>query len=330
MDKIDFVILWVDGNDKDWLKEKNIYTQSNNLANSINRYRDWDNLKYWFRGVEKFAPWVNNIYFITYGHLPSWLNYNHDKIKIIKHKDYIPDKYLPTYNSNVIELNLNRIDSLSEKFVLFNDDMFIIRNVEKEDFFKNDLPCDECVHNLIIPNGNDDVFNSTLFNNIRIVNKNFNKRKVIKQNFNKIFNIKYGLGNIRTLLLLPWKDHTGFFNPHLPQSFLKSSYNELWEKEKNILEKTSSNRFRSNNDVTQYLVRYIQLSKGKFIPRHNRIGKYFEITNENTNIKEHILKQKTKLICINDSDPSIKFEDAKVEINEVFNKILPEKCSFEI
>lgn len=35
------------------------------------RYRDWDNLQYWFRGVEKFAPWVRKIHFVTWGHLRS-------------------------------------------------------------------------------------------------------------------------------------------------------------------------------------------------------------------------------------------------------------------
>ena len=56
---IDFVIIWVDGNDKQWQAEKAKYdgkTVTN--ANSEVRFRDWDNLQYWFRGVEKFAPWV--------------------------------------------------------------------------------------------------------------------------------------------------------------------------------------------------------------------------------------------------------------------------------
>ena len=35
---IDFVVTWVDGNDP------NV------------RFRDWDNMQYWFRAVEKFAP----------------------------------------------------------------------------------------------------------------------------------------------------------------------------------------------------------------------------------------------------------------------------------
>ena len=58
-EKIDFVMLWVNEKDPEWQKEKNKYEQKElneheNVDNSKIRYRDWENLKYWFRGVEKF------------------------------------------------------------------------------------------------------------------------------------------------------------------------------------------------------------------------------------------------------------------------------------
>ena len=58
--KVDFVILWVDGNDTVWKKEKELYIPKldNEDNNSVNRYRDWENLKYWFRTIEKNAKWV--------------------------------------------------------------------------------------------------------------------------------------------------------------------------------------------------------------------------------------------------------------------------------
>ncbi|WP_331836427.1 hypothetical protein [Erysipelothrix piscisicarius] len=69
--------------------------------------------------------WVNNVYLITYGHLPDFLNVDHPKLKIINHTDYIPSDYLPTFSSHTIELNMHRIEGLSEHFVYFNDDMFL-------------------------------------------------------------------------------------------------------------------------------------------------------------------------------------------------------------
>ena len=92
--KIDFVILWVDGSDPKWIKDKEKYVEKSvNGSESDNRFRDWDNLKYWFRGVEKYAPWVNKIHFITYGHLPEWLNLNNEKLDIVRHEDIIDKEY---------------------------------------------------------------------------------------------------------------------------------------------------------------------------------------------------------------------------------------------
>ena len=71
---IDFIMIWVDGNDPEWQKEKRKYQPGDAADDREIRYRDWDNLQYWFRAVEKFAPWVNRIHFVTCGHLPKWLN----------------------------------------------------------------------------------------------------------------------------------------------------------------------------------------------------------------------------------------------------------------
>ena len=136
---VDFVIIWVDGNDPEWRREKNEYkgVLTREEDDSEHRYRDWDNLQYWFRGVEKFCPWVRTIHFVTWGHLPKWLNTDNPKLHIVNHRDYIPAEYLPTFSSHTIELNLHRIEGLSERFVYFNDDMFIIKPTTEMDFFRN-------------------------------------------------------------------------------------------------------------------------------------------------------------------------------------------------
>ena len=124
---IDFVMIWVDGNDPEWQKEKAKYDERVvTTANSEVRYRDWDNLQYWFRAVEKFAPWVNKIHFVTWGHLPPWLDTSNPKLHVVNHKDFIPEEYLPTFSSHTIELNLHRIEGLAERFVYFNDDTFLM------------------------------------------------------------------------------------------------------------------------------------------------------------------------------------------------------------
>ena len=48
-EKVDFVILWVDGNDPEWQASKAKYTADKGQDASANRYREWENLKYLFR-----------------------------------------------------------------------------------------------------------------------------------------------------------------------------------------------------------------------------------------------------------------------------------------
>ena len=91
---IDFVITWVDGQDDVWRKQKASYSHTEEEDDSEERYRDWNLLQYWFRGVEEFTPWVRKIHFVTCGHLPTWLNTEHSKLHIVRHEDYIPKEFL--------------------------------------------------------------------------------------------------------------------------------------------------------------------------------------------------------------------------------------------
>lgn len=99
------------------------------------RYRDYGIFNYWFRMIEKNAPWVNNVYLITNGQKPDWLNLEHPKLKLVTHREFMPKEYLPTYNSAAIELNLHRIEGLSENYLYFNDDTYLIRDSQPSDFY---------------------------------------------------------------------------------------------------------------------------------------------------------------------------------------------------
>ena len=118
--------------DPKWKAEFAKYSgKKENEKNGVSeaRFRDYGFLKYWFRGVEKFAPWVRKIHFVTSGQKPEWLDENNPKINLVNHKDYIPAEFLPTYNSVVIERYLHKIPDLAEHFVYFNDDFYIINNI---------------------------------------------------------------------------------------------------------------------------------------------------------------------------------------------------------
>ena len=330
-DKIDFVILWVDNNDKEWQKEKRIYEKQiktlENLDNREIRYRDWDILHFWFRGVEKFAPWVNKIHFVTCGHLPKWLNTEHPKLHIVKHSDYMPKEALPTYNSSAIELSIHKIDGISDKFVLFNDDMIIINKIKEQDFFKNGLPCNPMSLQPIIPFDNHN-FNKLIYNDVELINRNFNYKKSVKKNIFKYMSLKQGKYVFKTYPLLIYNAFPGFANFHMANAYLKSTFEEVWNKERDILEKTLYSRFRDNeHNVNQWLFNYWQFAKGTFKQKNHKFGKCIYL--DNPDFQKIIEKQRCKIINLYDTEDVIDFEETKNKLIESFEKILPEKSSFE-
>ena len=327
---IDFVQLWVDGSDKSWLLEKSKYLPDLDIDDSIKRYRNWDNLHFWFRGVEKYAPWVRKIHLVTCGHYPSWINTEHPKLNLVKHSDFIPEKYLPTFNSSSIVINLHRINNLSEYFVLFNDDLFILQQLYEKDFFQNDFPCDKAIFNKITPRI---PFSYNIFNNMYVINNHFNKNDVLKKYFFKWFNVHYKFKeNLLFLYSFLSKNNSfpGIGNHHLPISYKKNNFKEVWNIEYDWLDKTSMNKFRTKEDLTDWLFRYWHIMEGEFHPRPIP-GKYYGLTkNNNNNIYNDIKKQKHKLICVNDTDDDINFEVEQQKLNTVFEYIFPNKSSFEL
>lgn len=345
--KIDFVIPWVDGNDPAWQTEFNKYVPKNKQLNGPERYKDWDNLQYIFRAFETFTPWVNKIHFVTWGHLPKWLNTKHPKLNIVKHEDYIPEEYLPTFSSHPIELNLHRIKELSEHFVYFNDDFFILKPIEKEVFFKNGLPVDFAIFDTM----HDGAIGHIIMNTIDLINKNFNrhlkpefeKKKIVNDNQDKWLSPLYGEYAKRNEFFLQWPGHTGFVLNHQPQPYLKSTLQTVWEKEHEKLNEVSKNKFRTNEDVNQYLFRYWQLVTNQFEPldylEYKQERKYLNL--KTLDIAKNTAKELKNytFYCINDMTnkgrytaedmPEQDFIKSKDLIRNALDKILPNKSTYE-
>ena len=333
MEKIDFVITWVDGSDEKWLAKKKRYKDRKNadsLAGRISedggntRYRDWGLLPFVFRGIEKCAPWVNRVYLVTDEQVPSWLNTECPKLELVDHKDFIPMEYLPTFSANVIELNLHRIKGLSEQFVFFNDDFFLFNPCGEEDFFKKGMPCDEGTLNGI--NGKDEIFAGILFQDISLMNRHYSIRDV-KKHLSKWLNLKYGKNVVRTLLLLPFQRLQGIYNHHGPISLKKSTYEKVWKRDSGILAETCTRKFRTGQDVSGYIFRYEQLLSGEFIPRKS-LNHYLEVTSPIEEIEKAM--KKAKMACINDTETDdVFFERRKEELHKMFLKKFPRKSMFE-
>ena len=334
--KIDFVVLWLDSNDPAWQQSYAKYKTGTKGRIESARFRDTNVFNYWFRAVETYAPWVNKIYLVTNGKFPDWINPQNPKLVLVKHSDYIPMEYLPTFNASAIELFMHRIKGLSEHFVFFNDDMILNSPVDPDYYFRNGLPCDknkETYLNVPIYTKEDKFgIEITMLTDIGILNSNFNRWQVVKQSPKRWFGPHLGLkGLIMSVLLAKQRRFIGFSNYHLEQAYLKSTFEEVWEKNADFIYK-SCTRFREDVSVNQYLFRYWMFATNRFYPA-KRSGQYFMVKKDNIrDIERAILECKSNSICLNDT-PLCKesdYEWASKELKRIFNQKFPNKSTFEI
>uniref|UniRef100_A0A182WG63 LNR domain-containing protein n=1 Tax=Anopheles minimus TaxID=112268 RepID=A0A182WG63_9DIPT len=127
---IDVVYTWVNGSDPQFLDELARYSSTRDNA----RYDDKNELRYSLRSLEKFAPWIRNVYIVTNGQVPCWLNLENPRVQIVPHADIADmDTTLPTFSSASIETFIHRIPGLSSRFLYLNDDIFLGAPLEPDD-----------------------------------------------------------------------------------------------------------------------------------------------------------------------------------------------------
>lgn len=329
--EIDFIVTWVDMNDPEWQREFAKYSErKDNEKNGVSdaRFRDYGFLKYWFRGVEKFAPWVRRIHFVTSGQRPEWLDADNPKIHLVSHRDYIPEQFLPTYNSVVIERYMHRIPGLAEHFVYFNDDFYITNHITPERFFRNGLPCDIAA---FLYNPSWSQWYRRIKNNMRIINRHFDKREVMARDAHKWFDPSYGARARWNYLLKPYGKFITLRTPHNAQPYLKSTFEEVWAVAEEELTATSANRFRAVTDYTPELFRTWQICRGNFEPYNTYSDtKMFPLMIKSAQAIRAIMEQKYSLVCLNDNVHIRNYEQVMSSLQRAFDFILPEKSSFEL
>ena len=328
MSDIDLVVLWVDGADPAWQAEKAKYTGGSEGDARLIRYRDWRVFRYFFRGIEQNLPWLRRVYFVTWGHLPPWLDPEHPKLRVVRHDEFIPAEYLPTFSANPIELHLHLLPGLADRFIYANDDMFFLWPTAEDFFFKDGLPVDRAVQNVLQfrqTGGIDHI----VVNDLICLNSSFDKREFMKKHANKWFSPLYGRGALQNLYLTPFHNFTGFEDPHIPYAYLKRTFEEVWAAHGETLAATARRRVRSNGDVNQWLMRYWQLASGSFTPGGADRGRLFAIGAEDRAIEDAILNRRYPMVCLSDHDEGVDFEAEDRFLNGLFERILPEKSAFE-
>ncbi|KAI1085358.1 hypothetical protein F5B20DRAFT_132 [Whalleya microplaca] len=164
--KIDFVYNWVNGSDAAFKTTRHEYEVSSPLndregrwiaQHSINRYRDWDELRYSLRSLDMYAKGfisqvqllVNSVGDGAYrldgrgmrAQRPTWLRDDEgarDHVQILAQEAFFGDAEracLPTFNSLSIESQVFNTPSSTDQLVALSDDMFLGAAHAASDFY---------------------------------------------------------------------------------------------------------------------------------------------------------------------------------------------------
>ena len=291
---MDIVITYVDGNDPEWKKDYERYTD---IPVMEKRFRDWGTLKYLLRGVERHMPFIRNV-FLVVSHptqVPEWIDRN--EVRVILHEEFIPSDLLPTFNCNPIEMHLHRIEGLDEEFIYFNDDIFPVADSAPEDFYRDGKAVIGFSRHLLACG----IFKQICRNSDRAARKTL------------------GIG-----------PSLFFVRPqHSCQPMMKSVYEKVYGmKEIEIV--SSLTRTRNACNLNQYLYLDYAYYSGQIIPERISCKHFSVAATSPDKLRKFIESPTRKFMCINDVrlSPS-KFEAMQAAILAAFEEKFPDKSRFE-
>lgn len=297
----DFVFPYVNPLDLEWQSLYRMYYRSQD-ANFISspRFRENILLKYVFRSIDKYMPWVDRVVLILFSdkQILPWMNLNN--IKIVKHIEFIPIKYIPVFNSTTIEMFLPKIKGLNDNIIYSNDDLILLQNTTKEDFFTKDNK-------------------PKLFYTIRSIDAESLFQISVKNTFNMVRDENHN-----------FVKNDQYIRPsHLLHPMNKKILNEVWDKYHFSMEKHIT-RFRNNYvNINQYIYCDYAILKNEATLSDNN-GSYINVVNNNDLLKIESLfnNPNDKLsLCINDTETTN--QDIIKQLSSILEKKFPEKSKYE-
>lgn len=230
---VDVVITWVNGSSPEFrsavaaLRERGEIDPSAGLDPS--RFRDNGELRYALRSIDTHMPWVRHVHLVTSGELPSWLDPDHHRLRIVTHDELFPSaRHLPTFNSRAIGVCLPRVPGVAERCLYLNDDMFLGRPREREDFFP-------AAGGHVILNEPDAMPRD---GDAIARNLGFNQR---------LLDARFGPRAARPIIA------------HAPYPFRLDWAREVWQIWRSEMDRTLSNRFRAVDEAAPQILYYYTL-----------------------------------------------------------------------
>lgn len=309
--EIDLVYLWVDGNDPVWQAKHNAYTNKSEATTDIDckgRYSDNDELKYSLRSIEMYAPWIRKIFIVTDNQIPTWLNSSNPKVRIIDHREIMPDVCLPCFNSTLIERYIYKIPGLAEHFIYANDDMFVNKPISESDLFT--------------PEG---------FPIVRLIRKPFRRLRW----FWKKHIRKKTLNNYRTKIELAsqfvyrkyGKYYTGIPH-HNIDAYLKSDYTRVAEEVMHEeFQSSMRHKVRNDNDIQRVAFSYIALAENHGQRRYVTKKESMYIGINRKNFYREFDKYQPLFFCMNDSE--LADDDNRETVKAFLERRFPDKSVYE-
>lgn len=292
---MDIVITYVDGNDPVWKQD---YEKHTNVPVMQKRFRDWGTLKYLMRGIEVNMPFIRNVYLVVShpSQVPEWANC--DNLKIVLHKDIIPNEYLPTFNCNPIEMHLHRIEGLDEEYLYFNDDLYPVAPCKATDFFRDGKGVIKFSRHYFV---------CGMYKHI-CKNSDVYARKA-----------------------LGMKKSCVFIRPqHTCTPMLKSECEKLYDILKDDILR-SLTKTRTQDNLNQYLFLDYQYYQGKMI-QEKISNKHISVALASpAKLREAILNPKKNILCVNDVRLSdSKYEALRSTMLDALDRKFPNKSRFEL
>ena len=298
---MDLVLPYVDSADKIWQEGyiKACRDDGREVNCDANRYREFIPLKYLLRTVAKNMPFISKVFLVVQSRsqVPVYIRES-KHLKVVLHEEFIPQEFLPTYNSNTIELFVHRIKGLSEKFLLTNDDLLPIRRLHRRDFFTWGIPRLSVQYRKQFVTD----YRMTLKNSETLIASSLGMDSIVPNN---------------------WFLRDG----HTMQPQRVSVWKNIFRKCGCKIFMTIT-PFRNLSNCTQQLSQYWYYFKDCFLKRKFNTRYYSFIKCTIDTILEDLESTDVKIVCINDSGCTDYYSTTK-KLNNWLEKRLSKKCKYE-
>lgn len=265
---------------EDWYKEYKKYCENENPG----RIRDMNTIEPTIYGILNHLPWVRYIWLIVYdkSQLKNCSFLDNKKVKIVEHKDIIPQEFLPNFNSVIVELFMHKIVELAENILFMNDDMIYTKDIPIDYYFKNE----KSVH-----------LNKSLYLYKPVYNYQYDYIVNSTVDFIKSITGKNYLAN----------------HKHMPMPMKKSLCNFIHTKYENVLlESCRNSHIRKNKNIEMSLIAYTLEECYNLCEYSNNTSIRTQYISLVDNMKESTLTNAIKnnhIICLNDCELLIKEEE---------------------